>query len=188
MKAPNRFPQTFLVFLLLPLLSFTGHKETSHYSLMHLSGEDVVLGSTANSENHETFFAAMKAANLDVLLDREGPFTVFAPSDNAFTKISTDKFNYLLQSEDKMQLKSLLRYHIIKGEVSASKILKALCRGGGRTTLTTIQGTNIRVSFKGNDIILTDNLGDSAKITIADLEQSNGIIHQIDRVIMPSRI
>ncbi|WP_343486130.1 fasciclin domain-containing protein [Allomuricauda sp. d1] len=191
MSSPNLFPYVTLVFL---AFVSTAHSQTQSLVAAPASVYDRVnVFANANNDfdenvDHQTFFKVLKAAELDCLLNEEEAYTIFVPSNKAFDNVSSAKMRALLNSEDQMQLKSLLKYHIIKGKWSASKILKALCRGGGRTTLTTVQGTKIRVSFTGSDILLTDNTGNSARITVADLEQSHGFIHQIDRVILPSRI
>lgn len=141
-----------------------------------------------DTDNHKTLLAAFKATNLEALLNESGDFTIFAPSDLAFSKFSQSKLQAMLSSDDKKQLKSLLKYHIVAGKLTASKILKALCRGKGRTTFTTIQGDKITATMQGIDIILTDKIGNSAKITVADSTNANGVMHEIDSVILPTRI
>lgn len=147
-----------------------------------------IIGSTEDSENHKTLLAAVKAADLEQILDEEGPFTVFAPSDKAFQKLSAGKVASLLRPENKEELHSVITYHIIAGNLSASKILKAMCRGEGTATFTTVQGNKIRATLNGIDIILTDNFGNTAKIITADSNQCNGIIHEIDSVILPKKM
>ena len=129
---------------------------------------------------------AAKATDLDVILNSDGPFTIFAPFDQAFKKIEPDRLNALLQPENREELKTLLSYHIIAGELSASKILLAMCRGAGTAQFRTIQGDVITASMEGIDIVLSDSLGNKAKIVSADVNRCNGVIHVIDGVIFPN--
>lgn len=149
--------------------------------------EQSILENTADSDNHKTLLAAFKASDLDEVLGYDGPFTVFAPSDSAFDKLPPQKVAELLKPENKKQLHSLMSYHIVAGNLSASNILKAMCRGGGKATFTTIQGDQIMATMKGIDIVLTDPAGSSATITTADANQCNGVIHEIDGVIRPGK-
>ncbi len=130
----------------------------------------------------------MKAADLEETLGYDGPFTVFAPSDKAFEKFSIGKVTQLLSPENKEDLKALLTYHIIAGKLTASQILKAMCRGNGRAVFTTVQGKEIVATMEGIDIVLTDDFGNSARITTADANQCNGVIHEIDSVIVPRQM
>lgn len=144
-----------------------------------------IIESTAYSGNHITLLQAVKATNLDRVLNEDGPFTIFAPSDLAFKKLSKEKMAALFLPENKKELFSLLTYHIVAGNITASKMLLAMSRGNGKASFTTVQGNKIFVSMEGLDIVLTDNFGNSAKITTADSSQCNGIIHEIDSVILP---
>lgn len=150
-------------------------------------GKSIIERASA-SENLKTLLAAVRAADLAEILDNDGPFTVFAPSDMAFKKFSKEKIAYLLLPENKKELFSLLSYHIVAGNFTASRILRALIQGNGKTTFTSVQGTEITASISGIDIVLTDHFGNSAKITAADLSQCNGVIHEIDSVILPNKI
>lgn len=147
-----------------------------------------IINSTAHSEHHQTLLAVMRATDLEELLDRSGPFTVFAPSDTAFENLSGKSVDDLMDPENKKELKDLLTYHIVAGELSASKILKAMCRGKGVATFTTVNGDDITATMEGLDIVLTDGYGNRAKIVVADSNQRNGIIHEIDSVILPQRV
>jgi len=180
------------VALLTLLLTFFASAQDSFSStktkFLKMDFEKSIIANTKNSENHQTLLAAMKAADLVELLNYDGPFTVFAPSDLAFENMFDTNASTLFQPENKKELQALLRYHIIAGEFSASKILKAMCRGKGKATFITVQGEEITATMQGINIILTDGLGNSAKITVADSSQCNGIIHEIDSVILPKEI
>lgn len=137
-------------------------------------------------QGHNFLLAAVKAANLDEILMEAGPFTVFAPSDAAFHSYANGNMEELLIYGDKNDLKALVSYHIVAGNLTASKILQALSRGEGRTSFTTVHGKKLWAHLEGSDIVLTDPLGNTAKITAADLSLENGVVHEIDRVILPS--
>ncbi len=150
--------------------------------------EPTILETTATSLEHTTLFAALSAADLEQILDSDGPFTVFAPSDQAFENWSLEETSALLKPENKDRLNSLISYHIVAGELTAAKILKALCRGEGRASFTTIQGEEIIATIDGIDILLSDEYGNIATIISADSSQCNGVIHYIDRVIVPKKM
>lgn len=141
-----------------------------------------------DAEGHEILLAAVRAADLEEILEESGPFTVFAPSDAAFHRFSNAKMDRLLNAADKSDLKSLLTYHIVAGELSAAQILRAMSRGNGKTSFTTVLGQKLMAHLEGSDIVLTDSLGNRAKITTADLCLDYGVVHEIDRVIMPARM
>lgn len=144
-----------------------------------------LLDGTSESGNHAIFTEAIKLTDLKDVLNEYGPFTVFAPSDSAFEKLTDVEITTLMRQENKQQLKSLLGYHIIAGELSASKILRALCSGKGTTTFTTVQGSKITASLLDGHIVLTDSHGNISKITTADIYQRNGVIHMVDTVVLP---
>ena len=147
-----------------------------------------IVESTAQSANHTTLLAAVIAADLEEILNNDGPFTIFAPSDKAFDNWSAEKINKLLLPQNRKELQSLITYHMVAGEFTASKILRQLCQGEGITRLTTVQGKEITATLDGIDILLTDEFGNSARITAADSSQCNGVIHVIDRVILPKKL
>ncbi|TAI49030.1 fasciclin domain-containing protein [Flagellimonas allohymeniacidonis] len=146
------------------------------------------LSVTAESERHSTLFAAVKAVEMDDILEGSGPFTIFAPSNAAFEKFSSAKLKELMSAKDKSELKSLLTYHIVAGNLTASRILRALCRGKGRASFTTVQGKKLTAHMEGYDIVLTDPVGNTARITHADLSHGNRVIHEIDSVILPAQM
>lgn len=151
------------------------------------SHKDVVQNGT-NLDNHKILNAAVKATELDALLDNAGPFTIFAPSDAAFERFSSEKISELLNSKDKSALKSLLTYHIVAGQLTASRILSAMCRGNGKASFTTVQGKKLLAHLDGYDIVLTDPMGNTARITTADLNSKIGVVHEIDSVILPTQM
>ncbi|NJB69595.1 putative surface protein with fasciclin (FAS1) repeats [Saonia flava] len=156
--------------------------------ITHIDSEHSIAKGARESGIHNTLSKAIKVAKLEEILDNDGAFTFFAPSDEAFKKFPQEKLKSLIKSENIKELRALLTYHIVAGNFSASKILSALCRGNGVATFTTLQGTKITATIDGVDIVLTDGHGNSAKITKADTNQCNGVIHVIDSVIKPSKV
>jgi len=144
-----------------------------------------IYATATEAGTYTTLTSALKATELDLLLDGDAPFTIFAPSDLAFGKLSSEELANMMKPENKKKLREMLTYFMVAGSLSASKILNALVKGGGKATFTTVQGKKIKASIDGVDIILTDSLGNQARITIADSDQCNGIIHTIDSVILP---
>ncbi len=176
---------------LFSLLFSLAQGNTSINTAVQLSKMDPqksIIKNTENSQNHRTLSAVIKAADLEETLGYDGPFTVFAPSDKAFEEFSIGKVAHLLNPENKEDLKALLTYHIIAGKFTTSHILRAMCRGNGRATFTTVQGKEIEATMSGIDIILTDDFGNSARITTADANQCNGVIHEIDSVMVPRQM
>ena len=140
---------------------------------------------TSLQEQYPTLLSVVQAAELTDILENHGPFTVFAPSDAAFGKLGAAEIRELLRPENKHRLKSLVAYHMVAGELTASKILKALCRGKGATRFTTVQGEELLATMEGSDIILTDCSGNRARIVCADGNSHNLVFHEIDSVILP---
>lgn len=145
-----------------------------------------IVENAMNSKDHTTLVAAVKAADLVETLKGKGPFTVFAPTNAAFDKLPSGTVASLLKPENKMMLQSVLKYHVVPGKMNASDISKAIKKGKGKAVLTTVQGGKITAWMEGKDLYISDENGGKAKVTIADVNQSNGVIHVIDTVVMPS--
>jgi uncharacterized surface protein with fasciclin (FAS1) repeats len=152
-----------------------------------LTPQKSLLTKAETSTRHSALLSVLRASELDKVLDYKGQFTVFAPSNMAFEKLSEVTTDWLMDPKNKKELKSILSCHIVAARLSASTILRAMSRGGGKASFTTIQGQKITASMKGIDIILTDKYGNKAKIILADAIQSNGVIHEIDSVFLPLR-
>tara|TARA_R110000868_G_scaffold128925_1_gene337364 strand:- start:40 stop:591 length:552 start_codon:yes stop_codon:yes gene_type:complete len=152
------------------------------------TSEKSIIERTSSFENHSTLMRVLKAANLDKVLGYKGRFTVFAPSNLAFEKLSKITIDNLNDPKNNKALRDILSYHIIAEKLSASTILKAMCRGNGTAKFTTMQGDKITATMNGIDIVLTDKSGNQAVIVTADSNQSNGIIHEIDTVFMPYKM
>lgn len=143
---------------------------------------------TKDSLRYKTLFDALKISEMDVLLKDSGSFTIFAPSETAFSELTPSKIRELFESDDKKLLNYLLASHIVPGKLTASKILRAMCKGSGRAVFTTIQGNKLIATMSGIDIILTDSTGNRTTITRADLDRENTLIHEIDSVMVASNL
>ena len=144
-----------------------------------------IVENAMNSKDHTTLVAAVKAAGLVDTLMSPGPFTVFAPTNAAFDKLPAGTVDTLLMPANKMMLTSVLTYHVVPGTMTSTDLAAMASANGGRAVLTTVQGAKLTVWEKNGAWYVTDAKGGSAKITIADVMQSNGVIHVVDTVLMP---
>jgi uncharacterized surface protein with fasciclin (FAS1) repeats len=145
-----------------------------------------IVENASNSKDHTTLVAAVKAAGLVETLSSAGPFTVFAPTNAAFDKLPAGTVETLVKPESKETLTSILTYHVVAGKMSAADILGKIKEGNGAAVLTTVQGEKLTASLKGGSVILTDAKGGTSMVTMADINQSNGVIHVIDSVLLPN--
>jgi uncharacterized surface protein with fasciclin (FAS1) repeats len=144
-----------------------------------------IVENAVNSKDHTTLVAAVTAAGLVETLQSKGPFTVFAPTNAAFGKLPAGTVETLVKPENKATLTSILTYHVVAGKLNASDIAAKIKAGNGTATLTTVQGGTLKASMKGKKLVLTDEKGGMSTVTIADVNQSNGVIHVIDTVVLP---
>src|SRR5271170_6931972 len=144
-----------------------------------------IIENAVNSKDHTTLVAAVKAAGLVDTLEGSGPFTVFAPTNEAFDKLPSGTVDTLLKPENLDQLKKILTYHVVAGKLTAKDIDKQIKQGKGKATLTTVEGGTLTATMQGGKVVLTDEKGGTATVTIANVFQSNGVIHVIDTVLMP---
>ena len=145
-----------------------------------------IVENAVNSNDHTTLVAAVKAAGLVDTLASPGPFTVFAPTNEAFAKLPAGTVDNLLKPENKETLTKVLTYHVVPGRISASDLMKEIKAGGGKASLKTVNGETLTATMNGKHIVLTDEKGDTSTITIANVFQSNGVIHVVDTVVMPN--
>jgi len=145
-----------------------------------------IVENAVNSKDHTTLVAAVKAAGLVDTLEGPGPFTVFAPTNEAFAKLPAGTVDTLLKPENKDQLVKILTYHVVAGKVSSKELVKLIKSGGGKAMLKTVAGGTLTASLQGSKVVLTDEKGGTATVTIADVYQSNGIIHVVDAVLLPN--
>ena len=144
-----------------------------------------IVENAVNSADHTTLVAAVKAAGLGDTLSGPGPFTVFAPTNDAFAKLPAGTVDTLLKPENKVMLTSALTYHVVPGRITAADLMAMIKAGGGWAKLTTVQGGTLTASMMGDMVMLTDAKGGIAHVTQADVMQSNGVIHVTDAVSLP---
>jgi uncharacterized surface protein with fasciclin (FAS1) repeats len=144
-----------------------------------------IVDNAVNSKDHTTLVAAVKAAGLVGTLKGKGPFTVFAPTNDAFAKLPAGTVDTLLKPENKEKLATILKCHVVSADAMSSAIGKMIADDKGAHPVKTVGGCMLTAKMKGDKITLTDEKGDVATVTIADVKQSNGVIHVIDGVMLP---
>src|SRR5580692_8716681 len=145
-----------------------------------------IIDNAANSADHTTLVAAVKAAGLVDTLKGPGPFTVFAPTNEAFAKLPAGTVENLLKPENKDELAKILTYHVVAGRLSASELKKQIKAGNGQATLKTVSGGTLTAMMQGGNIVLKDEKGGMSTVTIPNVFQSNGVIHVVDSVVLPN--
>jgi uncharacterized surface protein with fasciclin (FAS1) repeats len=151
-----------------------------------MSAQKNIIQNAVNSKDHTTLVAAVKAAGLVDTLEGPGPFTVFAPTNEAFDALPAGTVDNLLKPENKDQLVKVLTYHVVPGRLTYRKLKDQIDAGGGQATLKTVQGEDLTVMLNGDHgITLKDAQGNTANVTIKNVMQSNGVIDVVDKVLMP---
>ena len=145
-----------------------------------------IVENAINSKDHTTLVAAVKAAGLVETLEGAGPFTVFAPTNEAFNKLPAGTVDNLVKPENKATLTKILTYHVVAGKLSAADLMAKIKEGNGKAGLTTVEGGKLIAMAKGKKLYLVDEKGGESWITIADVNQSNGVIHVVNAVLMPN--
>jgi len=151
----------------------------------NITAQETIVDVAVGNENFSTLVTALKAANLVTALQGDGPFTVFAPTNDAFAKIDAETLNSLLEEKNQKALANILTYHVIPGKLTATDVVAALKKGNGAVELKALNGQVISVMEKDGKIWLKDTSGNFSEITATDVMGSNGVIHVIDSVIMP---
>ncbi|MNX77579.1 Immunogenic protein MPT70 precursor [compost metagenome] len=144
-----------------------------------------IIENAVNSKDHTTLVAAVKAAGLVETLQGKGPFTVFAPTNEAFSKLPAGTVETLLKPENIKSLQTILTYHVVAGKMNSSDIAKAIKAGKGKASLKTVSGGTLTAWMDGKDLYISNESGNKAKVTISDVNQSNGVIHVVDTVLLP---
>ena len=144
-----------------------------------------IVDNAVNSKDHTTLVAAVKAAGLVDTLKGEGPFTVFAPINEAFGALPPGTVDTLLKPENKDKLTRVLTYHVVPGRLDSKSLDAQIAAGGGKATLTTVEGETLTVTGSGKSLTVADNSGDAAHVMIADVYQKNGVIMVVDKVLLP---
>jgi uncharacterized surface protein with fasciclin (FAS1) repeats len=144
-----------------------------------------IVDNAVNSKDHTTLVAAVKAAGLVETLKGPGPFTVFAPVNAAFDALPAGTVETLLKPENKAKLAKILTFHVVPGRLDSTALDAQIAAGGGKAVLTTVEGETLTVTGSGKSLMVADNSGDTAHVTIADVTQKNGVILVVDKVLLP---
>lgn len=177
----------YTIALLAGVFAATGaaHAENPMVGGAAMYADKNIVENAVNSKDHTTLVAAVKAAGLVETLSGEGPFTVFAPTNAAFEELPDGTVETLLKPENKDQLTKVLTCHVVAAEAMSDAIGKMISDDGGTHPVKTVGGCTLQAKMDGGNITLTDENGNVATVTIADVDQSNGVIHVIDKVLLP---
>lgn len=145
-----------------------------------------IVQNASTAKNLTTLVSAVKEAGLADTLSGKGPFTVFAPTNAAFEKLPKGTVDSLMKPENKAKLKTILTYHVVPGKLDAKDLKADVKKGNGKAMLKTVEGKELTVTEQGGQLVVTDAAGNKAEITTADVEQSNGVVHVIDHVLLPN--
>ena len=162
-----------------------GHARTTMVGGAAMYPSKNIVENAVNSKDHTTLVAAVKAAGLVDTLETPGPFTVFAPTNAAFAKLPAGTVDTLLMPQNKAKLASVLTYHVVPGRLTAKVLMKMVADGHGAAKLTTVEGEMLKVTQSRGGLNIVDGKGDVARVTIANVMQSNGVIHVVDTVLLP---
>lgn len=154
-------------------------------SAQNLSEDNNIVKNASASPDHKTLVKAIVAADLAKTLSSEGPFTVFAPTDKAFSQVPKETLKMLLKPENKGKLKSILTYHVVKGNFKAKDVIALIKKYDGKAIVGTVSGSKLTLTLKGSNVLVEDQNGNIATVTTADLNSTNGVIHVVDTVLMP---
>lgn len=146
-----------------------------------------IVENAAKSKDHTTLVAAVTAADLAAVLQGDGPFTVFAPTNAAFSKLPAGTVETLLKAENKTMLQGILTYHVLAGDFKAADVVAAINKSNGTATFKTVNGAELKAMMDGDKVKIQDAAGNVATVTVADVDQSNGVIHVIDTVLLPGK-
>lgn len=186
MKIQNFFKLAFAAFIFLSAnMAFAQMEKSVKVGGAAMYPSKNIIENAMNSKDHTTLVAAVKAAGLVETLQGDGPFTVFAPDNKAFEKLPAGTVETLLKPENKEQLQAVLTYHVVGGKMGSAEIAAAIEKGNGKAVLTTVQGGKLTAWMKGKNLYISDENGTESKVTIADVWQSNGVIHSVDTVVLP---
>ncbi|MGB3776089.1 MAG: fasciclin domain-containing protein [Leeuwenhoekiella sp.] len=151
-----------------------------------MSPRMTIVENASKANNLTTLVAAVKAAGLAETLQGDGPFTVFAPTNDAFDKLPSGTVETLLKPENKTKLQDILKYHVVAGKMNAADVVAAINDGNGKAELTTVNGAMITAMLDGDKVMIKDAEGNTSTVTMADVNQSNGVVHVIDTVLLPA--
>ena len=188
----------FFVMVLLAVASLTIATQSAYAQMNKMNDMNPMVGgapmlksrdivdNAVNSQDHTTLVAAVKAAGLVATLKSKGPFTVFAPTNEAFDKLPAGTVDTLLKPENKEMLTKVLTYHVLAGRFDSTAIMKRIKAGHGKAQFKTVNGDTLTAWMDGSTLVLTDEKGGQSRVTIANVYQSNGVIHVVDTVLLPN--
>lgn len=176
---------TTVLAIIISLPAFSNTNPKNEKKKKSTKSEKTIVSVAASNDSFTTLVAAVKAANLVDVLNGDGPFTVFAPVNDAFGKLPEGTLDTLLKPENKKLLSAILTYHVVAGEFKAKDVLNAIKTNNGKFDIKTVQGGILTASLKEGKVILTDVKGNISTVVITDVTASNGVIHAIDTVVMP---
>lgn len=174
-----------LVLVMSVLVTTLSYAQTKMVGGAEMYPSKNIIENAVNSKDHTTLVAAVKAAELVETLSSDGPFTVFAPTNAAFGNLPEGTVETLLKPENKEQLQTVLTYHVIAGKFNAKDVIAAINNGGGKVELKTVSGGILTAMLDDGSVKIMDSKGNVATVTVADVSQSNGVIHVIDTVLLP---
>jgi uncharacterized surface protein with fasciclin (FAS1) repeats len=185
------FKQTFLASMAAAVLAVSTFSVSAQMKDPEVGGAAMyptktIVENAANSPIHTTLVAAIKAGGLVDTLNSKGPFTVFAPTNDAFAKLPAGTVDTLLKPENKAALDKILTYHVVPGRITSKQLVALIKKNHGKFMAKTVQGEELTFTVAGGVVTITDAKGGTATVTTADVYQSNGVIHVIDSVLMPS--
>lgn len=172
MKKKNLFQTLFLTLVM-------------SFSVSVFAQSKTIVGVAASNADFSTLVAAVKAADLVDVLSSEGPFTVFAPTNDAFGKLPEGTVATLLKPENKAKLQDILKYHVVSGKVMAADVVNLIKDNNGKATIITVNGDSLTAEIKDGSVYLVDSSGNWSKVAATDVDASNGVIHVIDTVLLP---
>ena len=175
----------YSTFLAAALCATTAFAENPMVGGKEMFPDKTIVENASASPDHTTLVAAVKAAGLVETLSGKGPFTVFAPTNAAFDALPAGTVDTLLKPENKKKLTAVLTYHVVAGDLTAAKLAAKIKAGKGKAKLKTVNGESLTAMSEGDKVMLKDSKGNVANVTIADVKQSNGEVHVIDKVLMP---
>jgi uncharacterized surface protein with fasciclin (FAS1) repeats len=175
----------FVLVLLITGVAFAQSEKTMMVGGAAMYPSKNIIENAVNSKDHTTLVAAVKAAGLVETLQGAGPFTVFAPTNQAFNKLPAGTVETLLKPENKDNLTTVLTYHVVPGKISSSALMGMIRKNGGTFKAKTVQGGELTFTMNGKNIVIKDEKGGMSRVTIKDVNQSNGVIHVVNTVLLP---
>ena len=181
----EKLPQTHVIMKTIKTLKVAVFSAMFAMSGFVFAQDKNIVETAVSNESFSTLVTAVKAAELVDVLSSEGPFTVFAPTNEAFAKLPDGTIASLLKPESKGTLQTILKYHVVAGDIKAADVVALINKNGGKAQIQTVSGGTLTAQLKDGNVYLTDENGNWSKITVTDINQTNGVIHVIDTVVLP---